>query len=136
MAKERFYTIVVRRERVEVSEAVYYAYHKARESERYRNRVIGQTEMSLERFQEERVGIEYKLSDCLSKVETEVVRKETRKRLYLALEGLEQRDQFLIRKLFFEGMTEQVLAMLLGISQQAVNKRKLRILKRLRKILE
>ena len=52
MAEERIYTIVVQRERVEVSREVYYAYHKAREAERYQNRVIRQIEMSLERLQE------------------------------------------------------------------------------------
>ena len=32
MAEERIYTIIVQRERVEVSREVYYAYHKARDS--------------------------------------------------------------------------------------------------------
>ena len=59
MAEERIYTIIVQRERVEVSREVYYAYHKAREAERYQNRVIRQIEMSLERFQEEGVSAEY-----------------------------------------------------------------------------
>ena len=36
MAEERIYTIIVQRERVEVSREVYYAYHKAREAERLR----------------------------------------------------------------------------------------------------
>ena len=39
MAEERTYTIIVQRERVEVSREVYCAYHKAREAERYQNRV-------------------------------------------------------------------------------------------------
>lgn len=61
MAEERIYTIIVQRERVEVSREVYYAYHKAREAERYQNRVIRQIEMSLERFQEEGVNAEYRV---------------------------------------------------------------------------
>lgn len=35
MAEERIYTIVVKRQRVEVSKAVYRTYHQAREAEHY-----------------------------------------------------------------------------------------------------
>lgn len=53
MSEERKYTIVVKKDRIEVSREVYYAYHQAREAERYQMQVIHQKEMSLERFQEE-----------------------------------------------------------------------------------
>ena len=50
MSENKKYTIVVKKQRVEVSEAVYRAYHKERETERYQNKLIRQNELSLERF--------------------------------------------------------------------------------------
>lgn len=35
MSENKKYTIIVKKQRVEVSEAVYHAYHKEREAERY-----------------------------------------------------------------------------------------------------
>lgn len=57
MSENKKYTVVVKRNRVEVNEAVYHAYHKEREAERYQNKLIHQFELSLERFQEEGVNV-------------------------------------------------------------------------------
>ena len=50
MSENKKYTIIVKKQRVEVSEAVYRAYHKEREAERYQNKLIRQNELSLERY--------------------------------------------------------------------------------------
>ena len=50
MSEGKKYTIFVKHQRVEVSKAVYHAYHKAREAERYQDKVSRQFELSLERF--------------------------------------------------------------------------------------
>jgi hypothetical protein len=42
MSENKKYTIIVKKQRVEVSEAVYRAYHKEREAERYQNKLIRQ----------------------------------------------------------------------------------------------
>jgi len=55
MSENKQYTIVVKSSRVEVSEAVYRAYHK----ERYQNKLIHQFELSLERFQDDGVNVEF-----------------------------------------------------------------------------
>ena len=47
MSENKKYTIIVKKQRVEVSEAVYRAYHKEREAERYQNKLIRQNELSL-----------------------------------------------------------------------------------------
>ncbi len=49
------------------------------------------------------------------------------------LESLEESDQWFLRQLFWVGMSEDVVARTLGISRQAVNKRKMAIMKGLRK---
>lgn len=46
MSENKKYTIVVKSNRVEVSEAVYGAYHKEREAERYQRKCIHQFELS------------------------------------------------------------------------------------------
>lgn len=59
MSENKKYTIIVKQQRVEVSETVYRAYHKEREAERYQNKLIRQNELSLERFHEDSVNIDY-----------------------------------------------------------------------------
>ena len=124
MAEERIYTIIVQKERVEVSRQVYYAYYKAREAERYQNRVIRQSEMSLERFQEEGVNAEYRVVRSASGIEEEMIRGEDNRRLYQALDELNVEERLLIDALFFSGITEGELATRLGVTPQAVSKRK------------
>lgn len=136
MAEERIYTIVVKKVRVEVSREVYQAYHKAREAERYQNKVIHQIEMSLERFQEEGVNAEYQAVRFAPGIEEDMIRAEDTCRLYAALEQLSLEERLLINELFFEGVTEGELAARLDISQQAVSKRKKRLLKKLREIIQ
>lgn len=56
--------------------------------------------------------------------------------LYKALSLLSEDEQYLIRQLFFEERTERDLAEELKIYHNAVHKRKNRILKKLKNILE
>ena len=66
MSENKKYTIVIKRQRVEVSEAVYRAYHKEREAERYQNKLIRQNELSLERFRESRWRYKHELKGLQS----------------------------------------------------------------------
>lgn len=136
MAEERIYTIVVKKERIEVSREVYYAYHKAREAERYQRQVIYQTEMSLERFQEEGINAEFHATRFQTDIEDELILQEDIRHLYEVLDSLEGEARLLIDELYFRGVTESELAKRLGISQQAVSKRKRKILKQLREKIE
>ena len=86
-----------------MSREVYYAYHKAREAERYQNRVIRQIEMSLERFQEEGVNAEYRVVRSSPGIEEEMIRAEDNRRLYQALDELNVEERLLIDALFFSG---------------------------------
>lgn len=56
--------------------------------------------------------------------------------LYHAVLALPEADRRLVRALFYEGRTEQEYAKELGVSQQAVHKRKARILRELKKFLK
>ena len=63
-----------------------------------------------------------------------IIRKK--EALYQAISALSAADQALVQGLFFEGQSELDYAGELGISQPAVHKRKVRILKQLKKLLE
>lgn len=56
--------------------------------------------------------------------------------LYNAISKLSFLEQNLVKALYFNGLTESECARLINTSQQAVNKRKKRILKKLQKILK
>lgn len=57
-------------------------------------------------------------------------------RLVLILGNLGESDQWLVRRLFWDGRTEDELALELGITRQAINKRKQKLLGRLRSQLQ
>ena len=56
--------------------------------------------------------------------------------LYLCISLLDDDEQDLIQALFFDGISEQEYADMLGVTRQGVNKRKLKILKKLRELME
>lgn len=136
MSEDKKYTIVVKCQRVEVSEAVYYAYHQERESERYRNKLAQEYELSLERFQNEGVNVEYMASKHGESIEDKLIREEQLKNLHLALKLLNAEEQLLIRELFFNDKSERMLAAELGIANMTVHDRKHRILKKLKNLIK
>ncbi len=95
-------------------------------------RVIPSREDSYERLLEE-----HNLSaDEQADVETIVLRKILQKQLHEAIRNLEEEEQYLIIQLFFMDRSERELAEELGLSQKAVNKRRHKILGKLKKFLE
>jgi DNA-directed RNA polymerase specialized sigma subunit len=57
---------------------------------------------------------------------------ESLERLVARLGDLPEAEQWLLRRLFWDGRTEDELASELGVSRQAVNKRKRKLLRQLR----
>ena len=98
--------------------------------------MVYQRELSLERFQEEGVNAEYQAVRSQQGVEDVLILAEDIRRLYEALDELEVEERLLIDELFFQGVSEGELAKRLGISQQAVSKRKRKLLKQLREKIE
>ena len=95
-------------------------------------RVIPSREDSYERLLEE-----HNLpADEQADVENIVLRKILRKQLHEAIRNLEEGEQYLIIQLFFMDRSERELAEELGLSQKAVNKRRHKILRKLKKFLE
>ena len=88
MSENKKYTIIVKKQRVEVSEAVYRAYHKEREAERYQNKLIRQNELSLERFHEDGVNIDYLIVCVQADIVDKLIHQEQLESLWSALQYL------------------------------------------------
>ena len=73
--------------------------------------------------------------DEMIDIEKDYLNKSVRKSLYEALDCLSAEDLYLIVQLFFRGRSEQALAQELQVYQNAVHKRKKRILRDLKKAL-
>nr|WP_318684565.1 sigma-70 family RNA polymerase sigma factor [uncultured Acetatifactor sp.] len=94
--------------------------------------VIPSREDSLERLLEQNV----QFTDEADSAEEQAIRNIQIQQLHRALALLPEDEQLLIRQIFFEERTERELADEMGIYHNAVHKKKERILRRLKKILE
>jgi DNA-directed RNA polymerase specialized sigma24 family protein len=95
---------------------------------------------ALARYRQEwNYALRYRLSSAgpalASRSDDDVATDLEEGRLRRLMTGLAQADRRLIERLFWEGSTEAEVAGCLGISQQAVNKRKRKILLTLRRSL-
>ena len=76
------------------------------------------------------------LIDTAEPVDEQVIRKVMTDKLACCLSLLSEDEQELIRKLFYEGLTKREYAAEKGIYHNAVHKKKMRILEKLKKLLE
>ncbi|MGX8710752.1 MAG: sigma factor-like helix-turn-helix DNA-binding protein [bacterium] len=136
MSENKKYTIVVKRQRVEVSEDVYRAYHNEREAERYQNKLIRQNELSLERFCEDGVNIDYRIVRVQPDILYKLIQQEQMEALWIALQSLPEDERSLIDELFFNDKSERELSAMISVPQKTINDRKKRILLKLRKLIE
>lgn len=136
MSENKKYTIVVKRQRVEVSEAVYRAYHKEREAERYQNKLIRQSELSLERFQDDGVNVDYLIVHVQPDIVDKLIHQEQLEALWIALQSLPEEERSLIDELFFNDKSERELSAMISVPQKTINDRKKRILLKLRNLIE
>jgi RNA polymerase sigma factor (sigma-70 family) len=136
MSEGKKYTIFVKHQRVEVSKAVYHAYHKAREAERYQDKAARQFELSLERFQEDGVQVELQLSLYQPTVEDRLIQQEQLQKLGQALVTLNPEEKLLIHELFFNELSERNLSAKINVPQKTINDRKRKILLKLRNLME
>lgn len=142
--------IWIRGQFVEVTEEVYRAYMRGDRKIRYFEndlkterfvlgkdgqviQIIPSREDSLDRLVEENAR---QFPDEQESVESMVLHKLEVDKLHTALSLLTPEERALIQALFFEERSESELAAALEISQPAVYKRKMKILKKLKNLLE
>jgi len=118
-------------EKVAVSEDVYRAYKRPAWRERKRRITRRKKERSLDKFKDDGFDIPAE-GASLDEI---VADKLLLDMLMSALDELTAEERGLIDALFYEDRSEQAAADALNISQQAVNKRKRRILAKLRDII-
>lgn len=96
-------------------------------------RIIQSREDSLDRLINDNLR---QFSDDSESVESVVQANDEINKLHIALKQLTDYEWIIIKMLFYDEMTERDTAKILGISQAAVNKKKHRILKKLKKIIK
>lgn len=134
--QEQKYAIVVKKERVEVTEEIYKSYYKLFERERYLDKLAEKRHISIEACNESGIQVEYIISQTEESIEDSFIKQEMLDKLELCLKMLPEQDRFLIYELFYNDKSERQLAQQLGVYQFAIHKRKLRILEKLKKVLE
>lgn len=95
-------------------------------------KIIPSREDSLDRLLSDN---QRQFSDDSESVESVVQMNDEIDKLHIALNQLSADEWAIIKMLFYDEMSERDTAKVLGISQVAVNKRKHRILKKLKKII-
>lgn len=135
---------------IEVTNEVYIAYTKGQRKMKYFEKdlkvehvfkdkngnitgVIPSREDSLERLMNDNSIQFYDVSksvECSAQINDDI------ENLHIAMQELTSEELNIIKMLFYDEMAERDTAKILGISQAAVNKKKHRILKKLKKIIK
>ena len=138
MAEGKNYYIKVPGALVEVTEEVYLAYYRmhrrcsaVQEKDTY-NGVTSYDALDTE----DMLGVDNIPDSNSPSVEDLAMDNLLRKKLQFCLSQLTLPEQFLIHALFYEQKTEREYAKTLGISQNAVNKRRHKVLDKLRRLME
>ncbi|NJD01342.1 MAG: sigma-70 family RNA polymerase sigma factor [Ruminiclostridium sp.] len=142
MPEENKYTLLVNKKRIPVTEEVYRAYYQLKEREDYLDKLSQKYNMSFEECEEKGIQVDYLLAseqsieDNLIEAEDKLIKAEMLAKLTEVMGKLSGQELSMINELFFKGKSERQLARQLGVYQYAVHKRKVRILEKLKKLLE
>ena len=122
---------------LEVAREQYTDFYRDKERWRYLQKLDTKNSLlSLDGFMDDEGNaldfIAYESAD----VEKAVIHAVMLDRLKTALPLLSDSEQALIQAIFFDGLTEREVGFRLGMTQSVINKRKAKILAKLRKIIE
>ena len=122
---------------LEVVREQYADFYKEKERWRYLQKLdTNHSLLSLEEFTDSEGNmLDFVIDETVNVAET-VVRAVMVDRLKAALPLLSDSEQTLIQAIFFEELSEREVGLRLGVTQSVVNKRKAKILAKLRKIME
>ena len=123
---------------VEVTKEVYEAYYSVERHMRTldekdaRNGTVLYSNLDTKKT----LGVEMLRDLTAESVEDEALLRILSERLHKCLSHLPESDQQLIRAIYFEDLSEREYARQVGLAQKGVNKRKHKILKKLRKMVK
>lgn len=122
---------------LEVVREQYADFYKDKERWRYLKKLdTNHSLLSLEGFTDsEGNELDFVIDEAVDVAET-VVRAVMVDRLKAALSLLSDSERVLVKAIFFEELSEREVGLRLGVTQSVVNKRKAKILAKLRKIME
>jgi RNA polymerase sigma factor (sigma-70 family) len=129
------FVITIDGEDVEASEAVYKAYSQADRRERYCAERDAGRFLSLDRMDEDEVLLSYLTDEHIESAEDTALRGLFEEQARAAFNCLEPDERRLIQALIIDGLTERDFAVSIGLSQKSVNKRKHKILEKLKRLV-
>lgn len=138
MSKDKTtYELVVKKQRIEVSEEIYEVYYKCKEREKYIDKLNQKYTVSLEKIMDEGYHVEMNGFNFVKEsVEDEAIKNIGIREMIKSLKKLEPDELVFIKEIYEKGFTEKEVAQRLGVTQQTVNYRKMTILKKLRNLLK
>lgn len=135
MQNNKTFYLFVKGQRVEVSEEIYRAYVQPERKQRMREyRAKGDISVtSIEGLSEKGFEIEDETQDFVSALIESEEHSEEFVKLHAAIEQLSERDRQVVQLYYFEGKTQQEIAVILGIAKSTMSELLPRILLRLKK---
>ncbi len=122
---------------LEVAREQYTDFYRDKERWRYLQKLDTKNSLlSLDGFMDDEGNALDFIADKSADVEKAVIHAVMLDRLKTALPLLSDSEQALIQAIFFDGLTEREVGFRLGMTQSVINKRKAKILAKLRKIIE
>ncbi len=122
---------------LEVAREQYTEFYRDKERWRYLQKLDTKNSLlSLDGFMDDEGNALDFIADESADVEKAVIHAVMLDRLKTALPLLSDSEQALIQAIFFDGLTEREVGFRLGMTQSVINKRKAKILAKLRKIIE
>ena len=122
---------------LEVAREQYTEFYRDKERWRYLQKLDTKNSLlSLDGFMDDEGNTLDFIADESADVEKAVIHAVMLDRLKTALPLLSDSEQALIQAIFFDGLTEREVGFRLGMTQSVINKRKAKILAKLRKIIE
>lgn len=122
---------------MEVTPEQYAEFYRARNRQRYLDRRSADNgDISVDMLTTDEFNGTDILIDTAEPVDDQVIHKIMLDKLIECLSLLSEDEQELVRKLFYENLTEREYAAEKGIYHNAVHKKKMRILEKLKKLLE
>ncbi len=135
MQDNKTFNLFVKGQRVEVSEEIYRAYVQPERKQRMREyRAKDDISVtSIEGLSEKGFEIEDETQDFVSALIESEEHSEELAKLHAAIEQLSERDRQVVQLYYFEGKTQQEIAVILGIAKSTMSELLPRILLRLKK---
>ncbi len=137
MQENKTYYLYVKGQKVEVSEEIYRAYVQPERKQRMREyRAKDSISVtSIEGLSEKGFEIEDESQDFVAALIESEEHSEELSKLHAAIEQLSERDRRVVQLYYFEGKTQQEIAVILGIAKSTMSELLPRILLRLKNFL-